>query len=109
MNTHQTREDPFGVCRVLGVLKAEVVDENTQRIGLRLRAKRDGCWPSGFCRKCEHIVAVLQNRVPLRQWHPTYSDAQAVISLIFMQLDLPLISSGLTGRSTLRGSYSLVY
>ena len=52
------------------------------------------------------IVAVLQTRVPLRQWHPTCSDPQAVISLVFVQSDL--MSNGLLGRSALRGSNSSV-
>ena len=29
--------------------------------------------------------------MPLRQWHPTYSDPQAVIPLVSVQLGLPLI------------------
>jgi len=54
----------------------------------------------------EGIVAVLQNCTPRRQWHPTYSDAQAVPLLVFVQSDIPLMSSGLTGRNVLHGSNS---
>ena len=57
----------------------------------------------------KYIVAVLQNCMPLRQRHPTYSDTQAVILFVFVQSDLPLVSHGLTGQcAVLCGSYSYV-
>ena len=50
------------------------------------------------CAVCSNnIVVVLQTHMPPRQWHPTHSDHQTVILLVFVQSDLPLMSSGLTG------------
>ena len=37
------------------------------------------------------------NRIPPRQWHPSYSGPQTVISLIYVQVDPSLIYNGSNG------------